>query len=232
MKIEGDENTNIMKVIGKNGTRSKSGKSKKWLLGGVLFLAIAFVLGGWVRSNGKAAIEYTTRPAQSGDLIVTATATGNLHPTNQVDVGSELSGIVKAVEVDYNDEVKVGQVLARLDTSRLKAQVLQSEAALASAEAKVKQIQATIRETRNTLDRLQQLDNISGSRAVSRNDLEVAEAAHLRARADKASAVAAVEQARAILEVNRTDLSKTIIHSPVNGIVLARSVEVGQTVAA
>jgi HlyD family secretion protein len=227
-----DDTPDILKVLGDTRSLSKSGKWKKWVLWGIAFIAIIIVAVIWVRKNGDAAVQYATQSVQSGDLMVTVSATGNLQPTNQVEVGSELSGIVDAVEVDYNDHVTVGQILARLDTSRLEAQVLQSEAALAVAKAKVKQIEATIREARSTFQRLQKLDTLSGSRAVSQNDLEVAEAVLLRALADKASAEASVEQARAILEYNQTDLAKNLIHSPVNGIVLVRSVEVGQTVAA
>ncbi len=227
-----DDSSDILKVLGNTKPRSKFGKWKRFFLWVIVFIVLLVIVGVWVRRNGDSAIQYTTRSVQVGDLVVTVTATGNLQPTNQVEVGSELSGIVDLVEVDYNDHVTAGQVLARLDTSRLEAQVLQSEAALAVAKAKVTQIEATIWEARSAYQRLQKLDSLSRSRAVSRNDLEVAEAVLLRALADKASAQASVEQARAILEYNQTDLAKSLIHSPINGIVLARSVEVGQTVAA
>jgi HlyD family secretion protein len=181
------------------------------------------------RHEGK---QYKTEEVRKGDLIVKVTATGNLEPTNQVDVGSELSGIVRSVEVDYNDSVKVGQLLASLDTSKLEAQNLQAKAALASAKAKVLQTQATVKETRSYLARLKQVRQLSGSKVPSQYDLDAAEAAFERARADEASAVAAVSQAQAVLEANETDLAKSVIRSPINGIVLTRSVEPGQTVAA
>ena len=100
-------------------------------------------------------MQYKTQEVQRGDLTVIVTATGTLQPTNEVDVSSELSGIIKTVEVDYNSKVKVGQLLARLDTSKLEAQVTQSKAALESAKAKVLQAQATVRETRSKLAQLQ-----------------------------------------------------------------------------
>ena len=156
-----------------------------------------------------------------GDLTVIVTATGTLQPTNKVDVGSELSGIIKSVEVDYNDRVKVGQVLARLDTSKLEAQVTQSRAALESAKAKVLQVQATVTETRSKLTQFQKVRELSNNKVPSQSELDAAEAAFERAKADEASAKAAVSQAQATLEANETDLSKSVIRSPINGVVLA-----------
>lgn len=163
---------------------------------------------------------------------MTVTATGNLQPINKVDVGSELSGIIKSVNADYNDHVKIGQILAQLDTSKLSAQVLQSRAALDSARAKVLQTNATIKETKASLERLQKVGKLSNNKAVSKSDYDAAEAAFTRAKADDAAARASVSQAEATLKLNQTDLAKTEIHSPINGIVLVRSVEPGQTVAA
>jgi HlyD family secretion protein len=149
-----------------------------------------------------------------------------------VDVGSELSGIVKTVEADYNSRVRVGQVLARLDTSKLEATITQSRASLESAQAKVLQTRATVAETQAKRAQLTKAREISGGRLSSQAEVDAAEAAFARARADAASAEAAVSQARAVLEANETDLAKTVIRSPINGIVLSRSVEPGQTVAA
>jgi HlyD family secretion protein len=160
------------------------------------------------------------------------TATGTLEPTNLVEVGSELSGIIKSVEVNDNDHVKAGQVLARLDTEKLKARVLQSKAALESSQARVLQVQATMAETLIKLDRLKQLYELSNHKVPSLHDIDMAEASLKRAQADEASAKAQVAQARAELGANQTDLSKTIIRSPINGLVLTRNVEPGQTVAA
>lgn len=188
-----------------------------------------FVLKGTQASN---TMVYKTEEVKRGKLLITVTATGTLAPTNQVDVGSEQSGIIESVEVDYNTRVKVGQVLAKLDTSKLRAQVLQSRAALESAQAKILQTRATIKESRNTLHRLQRLRELSNGKVPSQNDLEAAEADLDRALANEAGAKADVAQARATLETKETDLAKGVIRSPINGIVLVRSVEPGQTVAA
>jgi HlyD family secretion protein len=177
-------------------------------------------------------MQYQTKKSQRGDLTVTVTATGTLEPTNQVDVGSELSGIIRTVEVDYNDQVKVGQVLARLDRDKLKARALESKAALESAHARVLEVQATVEEMQKELARLKQVWELSNHKVPSQRDLVVAQAALQRAQAVEITAKAQVSQARATLEADETDLAKAVIHSPINGIVLVRNVEPGQTVAA
>ncbi len=213
--------------------KSSSKKRLKRLLGWLVVLLL-IAAGGvlWLMRDDSGTLRYRTEPAHRGDLTIKVTATGNLQPTNQVIIGSELSGTVKSVEVDYNDQVKVGQVLTRLDTSTLSAEVLQSQAALDSARAKVLQTKATIKETSAALNRLQEVGRLSDNKALSKSDLDSAQAALDRAKADYAGAMATVSQAEATLKLNQTDLAKTVIRSPINGVVLTRSVEPGQTVAA
>ncbi len=151
---------------------------------------------------------------------------------NEVEVGSELSGTVETVLVDYNDRVKKGQVLARLDLAKLQDQIAKAKAALASAEAKVLQTAATVKEARANLGRLRQVAKLSGGKVPSPAELETAEATLDRAVADEAGARATVEENRAALRSNETDLTKASIRSPIDGVVLKRSVESGQTVAA
>lgn len=201
----------------------------KWAAIAIVILAAAYFTFG--RGDGKA-VTYTTQDVVKGDLTVTVTATGNLEPRNQVEIGSELSGTVSKVNVDVNAEVKAGQVLATLDTTRLRAQVLQQESMLASAEARVLQADASAKEARANLARLQKVRELSGNKLPSQQDLDVAEAAVARADGELAAAKAAVAQSRASLETVRTDLGKTEIRSPINGVILVRSVEPGQTVAA
>ena len=185
----------------------------------------------WRATRSGTAHQYQTQEARRDSLIVTVTATGTLQPTNQVDVSSELSGIITSVEVDYNDRVRVGQILAQLDQAKLKAQVLQSRASLESARAKLLQAQATVTEAGKELARLKRARELSGNRIPSQHDLDAAAAVLERANADEANNAAAVRQAQAILEANETDLAKTVIYSPISGIVLKRSIEPGQTVA-
>jgi HlyD family secretion protein len=182
--------------------------------------------------ESAAQVEYKTEEVRQGDLVVTVTATGTLQPTNQVEVGSELSGNIDEVLVDYNDRVEAGQVLARLDVSKLKAQVKQNKAALATAEAKVLSAAATIQETASKLRQLEKIWKLSNGKTPSQFDIDAAKAAAARAKADKASAAAGVAEVEAKLDMTLTDLSKAEIVSPVNGIVLSRNIEPGQTVAA
>lgn len=212
----------------------RPGKVRRgWLIAAILAaVAVVIAVVAWQGSNSSTGVQYKTQEVQQGELTVIVTATGTLEATNQVDVSSELSGIIKTVEADYNSKVKVGQPLAKLDTTKLEAQVTQSKAALEAASAKVLQAQATVRETRSKLAQLRRVKELSNNRVPSQTEMDAAEAAHERALADVASARAAVSQAQATLDANLTDLSKLVIRSPVNGIVLTRSVEPGQTVAA
>jgi HlyD family secretion protein len=196
----------------------------------VLVVAAGIAIGR-SRSRGNA-VQYQTEEAVRGDLTVIVTATGTLQPTNEVEVGSELSGTIQTVEADYNDRVTVGQVLARLDTSKIGAQATQSKAALEAAEAKVLQARATLKETQTKLDQLRKVWDLSGHKVPAQTELDAAEATFQRAKADEASALASVSQARATLEAIQTDLHKAVITSPIDGVVLSREVEPGQTVAA
>lgn len=214
--------------------RDAKGRRRRVWVGATLagLLATGLIAFAWLTRSNSGGIRYTTQPVTRGDLIVTVTATGTLQPTNQVEIGSEISGTIKTVDADYNDTVKIGQVLARLDTSRLAAQVAQSRAALAAAQAKVLQADATVAESEAQLARLQRMRALTNDTVPSQSDIDTALAARDRARADAASARALVQQSQATLDAQRTDLDKTVIRSPINGIVLKRSVEPGQTVAA
>ena len=230
--INSENDSDIYKTLGINVSRGPAKRFKRWIGWSVSALLAAFLIAHSLAGNGGDSMQFKTQPAVLGNLSVTVTATGNLEPTNQVDVGSELSGTIRYVDVDYNDHVKMGQVLARLDTNKLQAQVLQSKASLESAQAKVLQARATVKEAKSELARLKHLRTLSSSKAVSQHDLDAAEASFSRAVADEANCKAEVSRTRAVLEANETDLSKAIIRSPIKGIVLTRSVEPGQTVAA
>lgn len=199
-------------------------------------VAVAALLALWLLSKliggGDAAPSYSTAPVERGALRVTVSATGNLQPTNQVDVGSELSGTVTQVNVDNNDRVTRGQVLARLDPSRLTDAINQARAALASAQAGVAQARATATQERADLSRLEEVRRLSGGKVPAPTELDAARAEYQRALAAVRSAEASVAQARAQLSSDETQLSKAIIRSPVTGVVLSRQVELGQTVAA
>lgn len=204
----------------------------------LIVLAVALALGAFTAfaslrgARRPSAPLVRTENAVRGDLTVRVSANGTLQPTNKIDVGSEVSGLIEAVLVQENERVRTRQVLARLDVTKLTADVVNARAALSSAEAKVLQSQATVKESGASLARLRAVSELSGGKVPAKAEMESAEAAAARATADEASARAAVEQARANLRSAETTLSKAQIRSPVDGVVLARKIEPGQTVAA
>ncbi|KUR79549.1 efflux RND transporter periplasmic adaptor subunit [Novosphingobium sp. FSW06-99] len=203
---------------------------RKWgliALGLVGLAALAYALFG-----GRVAPKYATAAVKRGDLAVTVSATGNLAPTNQVNVGSEESGIVVNVFVQNNDHVKKGQPLAQLDPTLFRAALMQNEAQLLSARASVAQNQATLDQSSVTLRRYQEVARLSGGKVPSQTELDTALGDHARAVANLKAAKAQVAQAEATLSTSRTNLAKATIYAPVDGVVLSRQVEPGQTVAA
>ncbi len=215
------------------GTTRRIPTWARWVIGLLIVAAGAWVLATRARSASANAVPaYITEAVVRGNLEVKVSATGNLQPTNTVDVGSELSGLVDQVFVDENDQVRRGQLLLQLDQSRLKDQIVRSEATLASADARLAQADAALHQATASLGRLQEVSRLSGGKVPSATEMETAEANASKADADRNSAVAGVTEARAALNTDRTNLSKSAIRSPVDGIVLKRSVEPGQTVAA
>ncbi|MGB5063724.1 MAG: efflux RND transporter periplasmic adaptor subunit [Candidatus Competibacter sp.] len=200
----------------------------------VLLLALA-AAGLWYWQDHQAASAapiYTTHTVARGNLTLTVTANGTLQPTRSVNIGSELSGTVLKVHVDVNDPVKKGQVLVELDTAKLRDQILRSRAALAAATAKVAQTVATVKETKASLARLEEVARLSGGKVPSKTELDSGRAMLERAIADEASARASVNEAQAALSTDQINLSKASIRAPSDGVVLTRSVEPGNAVAA
>ncbi|MGS5085191.1 efflux RND transporter periplasmic adaptor subunit [Hydrogenophaga sp. A37] len=211
----------------------------RWWQRPTLWIGVATVVllaGGWTwwqaQQQTKAAPVYVTEPLKKGDLTFTVAANGTLQPTRSVNIGSELSGTVKRVHVDVNDRIKAGQVLVELDTAKLMDQVTQSRAGLASAQAQLAQAGATVKEARATLARYEEVSRLSGGKVPSATELDTAKAALERAVASEAAARASVTEARAALATTETNLSKASIRSPINGVVLSRSVDPGNAVAA
>ena len=155
MASKKNQENDIVQTLGLNASPGRKKRLKTWFVAAFLVAVAAMATFlALKRTQASKDMVYKTEVVKRGKILITVTATGNLQPRNQVDVGSELSGIIERVEADYNTRVTVGQTLARLDTSKLHAQVLQSKAALESARAKVLQAQATLKESRNNLDRL------------------------------------------------------------------------------
>jgi HlyD family secretion protein len=206
-------------------------RRRAWLAVGVLVLLAA---AGWLwgRSAQPVKPQYVTEPLGRGDITLTVSANGTLQPVRHVDVGSELSGTVQAVRVDVNDRVKRGQVLIELDPAKLKDQVQHARAALASAQAQRTQAEATAREAKAQLARLEEVFKQSQGGIPSLTDMDAARATAARSQAAVLSANAAVDQAQATLATNSTNLSKAAIVSPMDGVVLSRQVDPGNAVAA
>ncbi len=213
------------------GLEARHPPYRKWLIrgGAALVVVIVALLLNPFSSDEGGEVKYQTRQVERGDLTLKVSATGTLQPLNQVIVGSELSGTIEGVEVDFNDRVEVGSVLARLDTSTLESRIVEARALLRSARAKVQEAQATEMEKKAALKRCREL---AVRKMCSENDVDATVAAYERAKAAVASARAQVANAEAVLDGHETNLKKATIRSPINGIVLDRKVEPGQTVAA
>lgn len=206
---------------------------RKWAIRGgigILLLILILLLARCFAGEDKPS--YATSEARRGDLTVSVSATGNLRPINQVDVGSEQSGKITAVYVDFNDRVTKGQKLAELDTRRLVDSVNQNRAQVASSQASVAQAQAQAALAKATLDRQLNVFQLSGGRVPAKTELDSARATYNQALATLHAAQAQVNMSRAQLSTAQTNLSIAQIVSPVNGVVLARDIEPGQTVAA
>ncbi len=174
-------------VLARSGRRGGL-RRRLGLLGGALALGL---IGAYVAlSNGgtEGGPQYLTQPAVVGPLVVKVSATGNLEPTNQVDVGSELSGTIEAVLVDDDDPITRGQVLARLDLSKFQDAVAKSRAALAVSEAALLQAEATAKEAQAKLARYREVAKLSDGKVPSKTEVDTAEADLARALANEASA--------------------------------------------
>jgi HlyD family secretion protein len=214
------------------GAKQGSRWRKYAIWGGIAIVLVVLLYVLSLVFAGSGETQYSTAEVQRGNLTVSVSATGKLAPTNQVQVGSELSGLVETVTVDVNDRVVKGQPLAVLDTSRLDDSITQSQAALNASLATVAQNQASVAEAQAQLARLEEVSRLSGGRVPAKVEMEQARAAAQRAIANLRVSQANVVSSRAALSSNVTQRSKAVVRSPVNGVVLARQIDAGQTVAA
>ncbi len=213
--------------IGRSTGTTWLARWRPFVVGGGVALALA-VLWIWLAKGSSISVKYIAEPVERSSLTVIVTATGTVQPTNQVDISSELSGTVKKVLVDFNSKVTVGQSLAELDTDKLEASVASARAILAASLAKIKDAEATVVEKELDYERKRTL---SEKKVVSSHDEEIAKAGYGRALAAVESAKADAGAAAANLKLAETNLAKTCICSPINGVVLSRKVEPGQIVA-
>lgn len=220
--------SNLLRTIGADGGRRGFRRASGWLLA-------AAVAGstGWIAYDRwtaePAPIEYRTAAVSRGDLQVAVSATGNLQAHGVVSVGGEISGRVASVEVDFNDRVQAGQVLLRLDTQLLRNAVAEAEAAYAMARTELARAKASRAQAESVARRTADL---AARGLVPAEENESAQSAAALARADVDRAGAALRQAGSRVEQAKTNLDKAEIVSPIDGVVLSRTVEPGNAIAA
>src|SRR5213593_4164842 len=196
----------------------------------VSVLVVALAIAGYVFFSGerKVPIRYKTAPVERGPVVSVVTATGTINPVVLVQVGTQVSGMIQSLHADFNTIVKAGDVVARIDPAPFQARRDQAAANLQMAKANVARARTELAQRQRELDRVQSLIK---QQFVSQNEVDVAITAHQGAVAQLALAESQVKQAEATLDAAELDLKYTVIRSPVNGIIIARNVEVGQTVA-
>jgi HlyD family secretion protein len=172
---------------------------------------------------------YRTDPVTLGDVQATVTATGTVNAVTTVQVGTQVSGTIKFLYVDFNSRVKKGQIIAQIDPSTFESQVQQAEANLHSAQANLDKSETALVDAKRTFDRNKELFS---KNFIPRSDLDTSETNYDSAKAQLGYATAQIEQAKASLDYAQQNLAYTKIVSPVDGVVISRNVDVGQTVAA
>jgi HlyD family secretion protein len=198
----------------------------------IVLVGAAVLAGGawaWRRANTVPPVTFRTAHIDRGSVEATVTATGAINAVVTVQVGSLVSGTISKLGADFNSAVKQGQIIAQIDATRFKAAVAQSDAALKSAEAALVHADVAVREAKIELDRAKPLFE---QKVIGGADMDAARSKYDQAVADRASADAQVAQARASLGVAKVDLQNTTIRAPIDGTVLSRAVDIGQTVAA
>jgi HlyD family secretion protein len=202
---------------------------KRILLIVAVIAAVGVSVAAYYRANAHQPAGYMTAPVTRGSVVQNVAATGTLQAVTTVQVGSQVSGTIKALHADFNSQVRKGQVVAELDPSLFQTQVEQAQASLLRLQAESDRARVDVEDTQAKLKRAQEL---WAEQLISRADLDTAEAAARQAQAAVKSAQAQVTQAQAVLNQNQVNLEHTIIRAPIDGIVISRNVDVGQTVAA
>lgn len=219
----------INKTIGR-GEHQKNFFLRYWWL---LLLIVIISVGVYLymqKSQNTQQNNYKTTTLLTKDLIVTVSATGNLEPTNTVDIGIEVSGTIKEVLVDYSDTVTKGQVLAKLDTTKLASKVSSTKASLDVAKANLQESQVSLKDAKRELDRLQKLYKSTNGNYPTVMEIDKAKTTYNKGQANIQAMKAMVSQAEASLKSDEDDLKKTVVVSTMNGVVLDKNVEVGQSV--
>jgi HlyD family secretion protein len=192
----------------------------------VAVLVILAILAFGRKGDGP---EFRTDPVTRGDIQQTVTATGTVNAVTNVQVGTQVSGTIKTLYVDFNSRVKKGQLIAQIDPSTFESQVQQAQANLLSAQANLEKARTALANDKKTFDRNKELFS---KNLISQSDLDTAETNYQTDKAQVDLTKAQIEQAKASLDYAKQNLAYTKIVSPVDGVVISRNVDVGQTVAA
>ena len=202
----------------------------RWALGIVIVLvAIGALAALAVRNRNRDRVQVQAAEVTSGPIARRVLVSGTLEPARMVEVGSQVSGTIASLPADFNARVKAGQVLARLDPASFHTRLAEAEAGLAKAEAERARRQAVLDDARVKLEDAQVL---AGDQQLARAELDLAQTTMLQAAADVRAADAEIAAARAVITEARVNLDRTVIRSPIDGVVIGRHVEVGQTIAA
>ncbi len=204
---------------------------RKVIIGIIILVIAAGAILAWslLKNNKNGAIKYRQEALAKGDIEAMVITTGTLNPVITVEVGSQVSGKIANIFVDYNSQVKKGQILAELDRSILEQRVQQNQANYLSAVAALEKAKVTLANLKKQYERALSLFD---KNLISFEEKDIAEANYLGAKADLQRAEASVEQAKSQLESSKVDLGYAIIRSPIDGVVISRDVNVGQTVQA
>jgi len=202
---------------------------KRTIVTSIVLATAAATAGAYYHNRDRAGVTVDTAPVTRGAIVQTVNATGTLEAVQTVAVGTQVSGIVQELYADYNSIVRKGQLLARLDPSTIETQLAQAQAGLDKARADVERLEVNVEDARATLARSEAL---AAKRLIPEADLETARVAVRSAEVQVRSAGAQVKQVEASVTQNEVSLRHTNIYSPIDGIVVSRNVDVGQTVAA
>lgn len=210
----------------------KDGKKSYKYIKIVLAILVVAILIYIFLPKQERKIEYSTFKVKKDDLTVLVSASGNIKPTNSVDIGIEVSGTIKEIFVDFNDEVEVGQVLAKIDTKKLEAQVESSIAALAIAKANQTESEVNLKNKKLLYDRTKKMFESSNGKYPSKNELDDTKFSYEAAVSNVEATKSKVMQAESNLKNDKQNLEKGTVKSSIKGIVLNKEVEIGQTLAA
>ncbi|WP_026943324.1 efflux RND transporter periplasmic adaptor subunit [Helicobacter rodentium] len=220
------------KEILMNLNPKKDYKKLLMLWGGIFaFAIVCIVLVYWWKTREPNYI-YTTQEVTLGDISTSISANGTLSPTHEVSIGSVISGIVLEVLVDVNDKVSKGQVLAKIDSESIEQDLYRYEAQLESAKAQLKSAKVTLEEKRWQYNQLQDLFKKTKGKTPSKLDLQTAKTSYNAALSEVGLREANIKEIETAIRSTQVDLKNAHITTPIDGVVLSRSIEVGQSVAA